>query len=651
MLSPLKISLRIILSLLYLLGSHFLVLGQSVQYTSSEEVIANPERGLQKYSITAIDYPTTVGANNLPVATLEAWKNSTDKVSVVFRYFLLEAFLEAPINATYLDNMQTDFDNIRTAGLKVIVRFSYSDTQGTEEQQPTKAQILAHITQLSPILTANKDVIFSHQAGFIGTWGEWYYTNSSEFGSAGSISEVQWNNRKDILDAMLAATPLEIPLQVRYPDIKTRFYGADELTPSTAYQANASARIGFFNDAFLNNWGDQGTYGTGECENPVGNSRYNYLSNETQYLPMTGETNGLNPCDNGQRTSAANALHELELTNWTTLNRDYHPDFWAGINQNDYNEILRNLGYRFVLNSSSVVANGSSFDLTISLSNLGFARVFRQRPVYLILENIATGTSSSYLLNTDIRTWDGATTITQNLNPGLVGAFSLYLWLPDPAPSLSNRADYCIRFANANTWQAARGYNDLQQTVLLDPTVPVELISLNATPLDTVVLIDWQTASERSNERFIIERSADAQRWGPIGSLQGAGDSDQTRTYQFFDPRPMPGIQFYRLKQLDYSGEYSLSKIVSVNFRAQVAASIDLYPNPASRQINIALSGQDISHTIRYWIVAPNGQVVHTSMLSPQDKASIDISQLPAGHYTLYCQLNDKSMSASFIKE
>jgi len=450
----------------FLLLFHTQLSGQTVSYAESSEIIANPERGLQKYSITSPGYSTTAGASNLPVETLNSWKNSADKVTVVFRYFLLNGFMDADISSTYLDNMQTDFNNIRTAGFKAIIRFSYSNAQGSGAQQPSKAQILQHISQLAPIMAANKDVILTHQAGFIGTWGEWYYTNSAEFGTSGAISAAQMANRKEIIDAMLAATPAEIPIQVRYPGLKIAMYGTTRLTPSTAYKNTAGARIGFFNDAFLNNWGDMGTYAvSSECANPAGTSHYSYLSDETRYLPMTGETNGINPCNGGLRTKGPNAIHEMDATNWTTLNRDYHSAFWNQLSSDDYTEILKRLGYRLVLNSSTVTSAGPGFELTLNITNTGFARIFKERPVFLVMKNTSTNTVTTQLINTDIRTWETSVSITQSFNPGLAGTYKLYLWIPDKELALQAIPGYSIQFANTGTWEMSTGYNDLLQTV------------------------------------------------------------------------------------------------------------------------------------------------------------------------------------------
>lgn len=464
--------LKKLLLIFYIISTNTLFC-QSVMYNASNEIIANPERGLQKYSITSDDYAINEGENNLPVSTLEDLKTGADKITVVYRYFLLDTFLNTDINTTYLNNIQTDFDNVRSAGLKIIVRFSYSNEQSTTAQQASKAQILAHITQLSEVLNVNKDVILSLQAGFIGTWGEWYYTNSTEFGTDGTISETQWANRKEIVDAMLTAAPKEIPVQVRYTAIKTNMYGDTFLNETTAYQNTPNARIGFYNDAFLNDYGDQGTYAvSSQCTNPVGTLDYNYLSNETKYLPMTGETNGLNSCDNGDRTTSENAKNELNLTNWTTINRDYYIPFWDQvISAGDYNEILKNLGYRFVLNSSTVSVNSNGFDLSLQITNEGYARPFKERNVYLIAKNRDTEEIIKLPIDTDIRTWEATASISQSFNLESTGIFDLYIWIPDINESLANNSDYSIQFANTDIWDETTGYNNLLQTVTFNNTL------------------------------------------------------------------------------------------------------------------------------------------------------------------------------------
>lgn len=446
---------------------HSLFAQNTVNYTNSDEIFANPERGFQKYSITDSNYATTANYSNINVNELNAWYSGTDKISVIFRYFLLEDFLNTDINTAYLNNIQLDFDRIRTTGLKCIIRFSYSNAQGTSAQQANKAQILSHLNQLAPIINANKDVIISHQAGLIGTWGEWYYTNSSEFGTEGNINATQWLNRKEVVDAMLNATPISIPIQVRYPLLKKTMYGNTPLTPATAYQNTALARIGFFNDAFLNDYGDQGTYEVNsQYQNPVGTTDYVYLSNETNYLPMSGETNGLNP----PRTDGSNAILELDDTNWSMLNRDYfEQNITNWTNSNHIDDIKRKLGYRLVLNNSIFDLQGTNLSVQINLTNEGYARIFKERMVYLVLKNNSTLQKTNFLINTDCRTWTNTINISAivDLSSLPMGDYSSFLYMPDSEATLASNPKYAIRLANDGVWEATEGMNNLLQTVSL----------------------------------------------------------------------------------------------------------------------------------------------------------------------------------------
>lgn len=428
-------------------------------YSESDEIIANPERGLQKYSITNSNYYSSSNFSNINVSTIAGWRTGPEKVTVIYRYFLLGEYMEKEISETYLNNIQIDFDRIREAGLKCLIRFSYTNRQSSNPQQPVKELILQHITQLAPILERNKDVIVAHQAGFIGTWGEWYYTNSTEFGTDGNISASQWQNRKEVVDAMLAATPVDIPLQVRYPMAKINMYGSTPLTDETAYIDSPNARIGFYNDAFLNVWGDMGTYrNTGQNGNPVGTSDYNYLANETRYLPMTGETNGLNP----PRTDGDNALLEMDLTNWSIINRDYHSSVINGwISSGDFETILKYLGYRFVLRQAAFSKSGDGFDVTLDIENTGYARPFRERKTWLVLRNMFTDDEYSVEVPSDIRTWEGEMQVKIPVEPSGFsdGLYEVYLGMPDLL--LEDRPEYAIRLANEHVWNPDEGLNFL----------------------------------------------------------------------------------------------------------------------------------------------------------------------------------------------
>jgi hypothetical protein len=460
---------RLLLTLLLLIP--LTLSSQTVTYTPTSDIIANPERGLQKYSKNISSSGTYNFVNQ---TTLTNNRTGVDKITVLYRYVMLSEFNNnnSTITSTYLTNLQTDFNRIRNAGVKVIIRPAYTDEYVTAVQ-PNKQTILNHIDQLTPIINLNKDIIISVQGGFIGVYGEWYYTGGStssntdgsvEFGDEGNISATQWQNRKQIVDAMLNNFDPQIPIQVRYANAKRQMYGSTQITDLTAYQNTPLARVGFYNDAFLNEDGDMGTYSISNCTNPVGTSDYAFIANAGQYLPMNGESNGYNPCDGGFRTTGANAVNELNLLNFSTLNRDYHPDVWGGwIATNHYNEVVRNLGYRLQLNSTTINI-GATIDFTMNVTNVGYGNIVSKKNIYLVFRN-SSGTVYKKLLSADPRFWRTTHTFSQSLPKDIPdGQYTVLLHIADS--NLENRFEYSIRLSNSDiTFETTTGFNNLNQIV------------------------------------------------------------------------------------------------------------------------------------------------------------------------------------------
>lgn len=434
----------------------------SVTYTASSAVISNPERGFYKYSSAHSDSYSVLNQTTLNNYRLN------NNITLLYRYFYLEAFTTAPISASYLANMQTDFDRVRNAGMKIIIRFAYSDDENAEPRDAKKATMLSHINQLKPILIANSDVISVVQAGFIGTWGEWYYTSQSEFGGSGynggSTTSANMNHRKDILTAILAAVPVGRQVMVRKPSFKQDMYDtSNALTTAQAFNGSALARIAHHNDCFLASDNDYGTY-----DNPA--TEYPYLAQETKFLAMGGETCELN----APRTDCTNAVAEMAQLHWSFLNSDYNVSVLNNLTEEGcMTDITKKLGYRFELKTGtfpqSAVA-GSTMSVTIKVKNVGFASPFNQRTLYMVLKNTVTNQVYSVPMAADPRFWLGPNeiTITENIQlPSTLsaGSYKLYLHLPDAAASLSMRPEYAVRFANESTWESTTGFNNLNHTI------------------------------------------------------------------------------------------------------------------------------------------------------------------------------------------
>lgn len=442
---------------------------QTVTYQPNTTVISNPEKGFYHYTSTG----SSGGYNLLSQSTLTGYRNN-ENITVIQRQFFLRDFITGiPITSKYLTNMQTDFNRIRNAGAKVIVRFTYTSSSSYTVFQPTKAQILAHIQQLKNVVNANKDVIVSIQAGFIGKYGEWYYTGSSEFGDGDytRLTVAQWNNRKEVLDAMINSFDVFIPLQLRYIYAKQKMYGSTYI-----------GRIGFYNDSFLGTYGDSGTFVVSGSQSQPSVADVTYWQNNTINNPVSGETN----MTNGNRTNCSNATLEMNKFNWSLINKDYYPNVISNWQTNGcFTTMQKSLGYDFRLNSSNITNNV----LTINIGNYGYANLFKDRKAFLICKNTVTNINYSFLVDNNFK---NCINTNYNISVNLstlslpIGTYKLYLNLPDPNTLLSNNVLYSIRTNNLNTWVSVSGYNDLLQTWIKQSSVVVIYVEKNIIKIDNL---------------------------------------------------------------------------------------------------------------------------------------------------------------------
>jgi len=116
--------------------------------------------------------------------------------------------------------------------------------------------------------------------------------------------------------------------------------------------------------------------------------------------------------------------------------------------------------------------------------------------------------------------------------------------------------------------------------------VPVSLLFFNANCGNKNIVLNWSTASETNNDIFKIEKSSDTKTWTNIGSLKGAGNSNQLINYSYTDNDPLDATVYYRIKQVDYDGAFKLYGPVTAScFENNYNTDIQIYPNPADESV------------------------------------------------------------------
>ena len=121
--------------------------------------------------------------------------------------------------------------------------------------------------------------------------------------------------------------------------------------------------------------------------------------------------------------------------------------------------------------------------------------------------------------------------------------------------------------------------------------IPVELSSFTASVTGNEINLNWTTATELNNYGFEIEQSYDNNNFEKIGFVPGFGTTTETKSYSFTVEQPMAGIQYYRLKQVDFDGTSEHSNSVEVD--GPVPAEFVLnqnYPNPFNPSTSISFS-------------------------------------------------------------
>ncbi len=430
-----------------------------VDYTATDSIISNPERGFY------VQLESANGAKRLVLDNLISIRKDKGLTLILMMYYLTN-FIESPISDAALTNIEANFNLMREAGIKCVLRFAYKSSESNRPWDPTVEMTETHIAQLSPIIRRNSDVIAVWQAGFIGVWGEWYYSTNFGFPAADFVK------RNKVVDGLLAALPERRMVQLRTPALKLGITGTkvnESLTAATAFNGTKVARIGHHNDCFLANASDYGTYGNIAVEKA-------YLEKETRYLPMGGET-----CNPSTYSGCLIALAEMQRFHWSYINSSYHMTVLNGwVTSGCMTEVKKKLGYRFVLNNGDYTSQakpGGCFTAKINLVNQGWAAPYNPRDVEIILVKndgsekywVRLPENPQFWLSQEPIAINRQITLPENISEG---TYRVYLNLPDPEPDLFSRPEYSIRMANDGTWNPSTGYNDLKINLTISNSAP-----------------------------------------------------------------------------------------------------------------------------------------------------------------------------------
>ena len=200
---------------------------------------------------------------------------------------------------------------------------------------------------------------------------------------------------------------------------------------------------------------------------------------------------------------------------------------------------------------------------------------------------------TTYLLVVKYTLNAGATNDTVNLfiNPVISGV--------EPSPTLTaatTQTDaislWTVNFRQGSSTNAANVIVDgIRVSTSWSDIVPVELVSFNASVTGTSVNLNWSTASEINNSGFEVERKSTNSNWQKLGFVNGNGTTTEKQTYSYTDRNLTEGSYSYRLKQVDFNGEFEYSNVIEVLVVTPNKFELSQnYPNPFNPTTSISFT-------------------------------------------------------------
>ncbi len=220
--------------------------------------------------------------------------------------------------------------------------------------------------------------------------------------------------------------------------------------------------------------------------------------------------------------------------------------------------------------------------------------------------------------------------------------------IPWTAPATSTGTVRFYSIGNAvNSNGGTSGDNATTTNIfeISEATVPVKLVSFNATQMKEQISLFWETAQESNSSYFDIERSNDGLTFKPIGKLNAQGNSNILTRYSFNDKFYNDGISYYRLAQYDLDGRLEYSKIISTQ-ASRNKNIVEISPNPVANVLNVKTSFKLAG--AKYSVVNNAGIQILSGIFIANE---IDVKQLLKGNYFLRVeQANKTIITTQFVK-
>lgn len=376
----------------------------------------------------------------------------------------------------------------RAAGRKVIFRPRYDTPQSDAVgpcgvfQADSNARQLRHVDAIAAMLGDFRDVVAFVEMGYLGRWGEW---NWSGYGPTNAPMLADPAQRRALVDYVLRA--YDARGLTRFVGLRRPVF-AKEVTDT---QPTSGARTGLYDDCFMTDSTDMGTYSNMDGQNSsnfaTSSDARAWAEARTLDAPFGGETCPFDTARWKSCTNMTGPASEPQSLHMTYLHAGYAPDAKSTWESGGcYADIKRRLGYRFELDSVQYPQSaqpGEEVTVSVRVRNTGWSRMHNSRQALIVLRSatkayvvgpVAAGYESLASLGAssgDVREWipEKTSELVRTFAAPPPGTYRLHLYLPDPVrPDV---IEYSVRVASRRAgtrlWEGVHGENDLGVDVVV----------------------------------------------------------------------------------------------------------------------------------------------------------------------------------------
>ncbi|WP_293298040.1 right-handed parallel beta-helix repeat-containing protein [Pedobacter sp. UBA4863] len=237
---------------------------------------------------------------------------------------------------------------------------------------------------------------------------------------------------------------------------------------------------------------------------------------------------------------------------------------------------------------------------------------------------------------------NGVNGVMVGVNPvfaNISSTASNFLMLSLTSPAIDHGDDGYLPSVNLDLAGNPRRYNNgtidigAFENQGIEP-LPIVLTSFTAKAKLNHIRLDWGTQSELNNAYFLIERSFNGNDFSTLATLAGKGTYSERSDYYLLDQKPQPGLNYYRLKQIDLDGKVTDYGVRVVEFRLTTQHTAKLYPNPAtSGKVQVLFASQN---AIGIEVINTNGMMMKKEKVKKGATTHvINLEDLPPSLYLI----------------